>query len=83
MGTGRHPEEGRERQDEEEEGGQVLLSPSARPGPALLASPESNRLEVLYVRPLYGNRIRRDRRNKASASLTKAPPLSKLGALST
>lgn len=78
MDTDRSPEEGRERQGEEEEGTRVLLSPSA-----LLASPESNRLAVLYVRPLCGNKIKRDRRDKASVSLTKAPPLSKLGALST
>lgn len=83
MGTGKRPQEARERQDKEEGGEQVLLSPSARPDPALLASPESNRLEVLYVRPLYGNKIKRDRRNKASASLTQAPPLSKLEALPT
>lgn len=85
MDTDRSPEEERERQDKEEERNRrgnagPAQAPSARPGPALL---ESNRLVVLYVSPLYRNKIKRDRQNKASVSLTKAPPLSKLGALST
>lgn len=50
---------------------------------AFLPAPEPTQLVVLYLSPLYKNKIKRDRQNKASLSLTKAPPLSKLGALST